>query len=89
MLMPEEFIGNNRNAPQTVKDHSLRKTPYVMMEHSYLNGWRNFADESSKMINTHFDRLIEEEQETNGLLKGLRSLSACKHEAREMRDKIV
>jgi hypothetical protein len=54
-----------------------------------LNGWRNFADETAKMIKGHFNRLIHEEASVDGLLKGLRALSACKHEARDMRDKIV
>lgn len=87
--MPEEFIGRNPVADQQTKIESLRKTPYVMMEQSYLNGWRNFADESGKMIKSHFNRLIHEESSCSGLLKGLRALSACKYEAREMRDKIV
>lgn len=54
-----------------------------------MNGWRNFADETAKMITGHFNRLIHEENSVDGLLKGLRALSVCKHEARGMRDKIV
>lgn len=89
MLMPEEFQGRNPLADQEIKERALRKTPYVMMEQSYLNGWRNFSSESSKIIEKHFKRLIHEENSCSGLLKGLRALSACKYEARELRDKIV
>jgi hypothetical protein len=41
------------------------------------------------MISGHFSRLIQEEASVDGLLKGLRALSVCKHEAREMREQIV
>lgn len=54
-----------------------------------MNGWRNFTAETSKMIKTHFNRLIKEEPTVDGLLKGLRALSVCKHEARSMRHKIL
>ena len=65
------------------------KTPYVQMETSYLNGWRDFKNISSQIITQHIDRLIEEEQTIEGLLKGLNALSACKFEAREQRDRIM
>ena len=59
------------------------------MEQSYLNGWRNFTKESGKIINRHFKKLIQHENTIDGLCKGLRALSACKHEARQARDTIT
>jgi hypothetical protein len=49
-----------------------------MMEQSYLNAWRNFAKESNKIVKQYFSKLIAEEKTAEGLLKGLRGLSACK-----------
>jgi hypothetical protein len=57
-----------------------------MMEQSYLNAWRNFAKESSVIVKNHFSKLISEETSAEGLLKGLRGLSACKMEQRKDRD---
>jgi hypothetical protein len=55
------------------------------MEQSYLNGWRNFSKESAKIIK----KLILQENTIDGLCKGLRALSACKHEARQLRETIT
>jgi hypothetical protein len=59
-----------------------------MMEQSYLNAWRNFAKESKKIVKSHFGKLIAEEKTADGLLKGLRGLSACKQESRKDREQI-
>lgn len=59
-----------------------------MMEQSYLNAWRNFAKESNKIVKQYFGKLIAEEKSAEGLLKGLRGLSACKQEQRKDRELI-
>jgi hypothetical protein len=53
------------------------------MEHSYLNSWRDFKNHSKEIVSSQFDRLIEEENTAEGLLKGLMALSACKLESRQ------
>jgi len=53
-----------------------------------LNSWRNFSAESGKIISENFKKLIQNEQTIDGLLKGLRALSACKFEAKKYREKI-
>ena len=88
--MSEEInAGNEAVTEETKKYLQKHKTNHVLMEQSYLNGWRNFSKESAKIINRNFKKLILQENTIDGLCKGLRALSACKHEARQLRETIT
>lgn len=89
LVKPEESRMDHRDVDPLEKYKQDRKTPYVQMEPSYLNAWTNFSTESGKIIDNHFKRLIGDEKSVDGLLQGLRALSACKYEARRHRDLIT
>lgn len=87
--MPEEQLIYNKEASPEMEARARFKTEFVHMEHSYLNAWTNFAKVSSQIVTSHFEKLIQQEKTADGLLVGLRALSACKFQAAEMRTTIV
>ena len=69
------------------KSELLKKRPkHVLMERSYLNGWRTFMQHTEDIL-PKIQRLVEDDfNDMNGQMAGLRALSACKFEAKELRD---
>ena len=56
------------------------------MERSYLNGWRTFMQHTENIL-PKIQRLVEEDvDDLNGQMAGLRALSSCKFEAKELRE---
>ena len=58
------------------------------MERSYLNAWRTFQRHSENIIQGHYKSLLDDKCAASDLLKALRALSACKVEAKSLRDEI-
>lgn len=89
LLVPEEIYVHNKDASPEKTAQAKFKTEFVLMEHSYLNAWTNFAKSSTTIVNKYFRELINKENTADGLLCGLRALSACKFQAVKMRKDIV
>ena len=59
------------------------------MERTYLTAWQDFSSQSVKMVKVIADMVAAKENDVEGQLHALRALSACRHESRELRDKIM
>ena len=65
------------------------KAETVLMERTYLTAWQDFSSQSAKMVKVIADMVAAKENDVEGQLHALRALSACRHESRELRDKIM
>ena len=59
------------------------------MERTYLTAWQDFSSQSAKMVSVIADMVASKENDVEGQLHALRALSACRHESRDLRDKIM
>ncbi len=89
LLMPEERRQGNLGISEEEQMMQKFKANNVLMERTYLNGWQTFIRHSNSMVGLIGELLEKNQKDLEGQLIALRALSACKHEAKDLRDKIV
>ena len=72
------------------RTETLRNRPkHVLMERSYLNGWRAFMKHTEDILPKIQQLVRRDPSDINGQMAGLRALSACKFAAPSLRDEMV